>query len=165
MVIQIILGMESQQLEKAVYEAIIRIRKINKKRPHEKNILTEASKASGLVLEHLRETLFSLVNAGNIRVVKTMQGNDSYFISNIDDSEDLVGLELESQADTSSDVNELVDLDIPTPHAELAHKTEASSIEKTGFLTFLDIIGKLTEDVRGLQIKFEESAKKMKNCF
>ena len=175
--------MEKQQLEKAIYEAIIRIRKINKKRPHEKNILTEASKTNGLAMEQLRETLFSLVNSGNIRVVKTIQGNDSYYISNIDDYEDLV--ELESQADTSSDLNEAVNIDLTTPHVELEPKGEANFIEKTDFLTFLDtphvelepkgeaniiektdfltfldIVGKLTEDVRGLQLTINESARK-----
>ena len=152
------MGMEKQQLEKAIYEAIIRIRKINKKRPHEKNILTEASKTNGLAMEQLRETLFSLVNSGNIRVVKTMQGNESYYISNIEDYEDLV--DLESQVDTSSDINEVVDIDLTTPHVELEPKREANSIEKTDFLTFLDIVGKLTEDVRGLQLKNDESARK-----
>jgi len=58
------------------------------------------SKTSGLAIEHLRETLFSLVNSGNITVVKTMQGYESYCISNINDYKNLVALE--SQADASS---------------------------------------------------------------
>ena len=43
--------------------------KVNKKIVW-RNILKEASKTSDLITEHLHETLFSLVNAGTIRVAK-----------------------------------------------------------------------------------------------
>ena len=152
MIIDISLGMENQQTEKTLYEAIIRIRKINIKRPYEENILKEASKTSGLAIEHLRETQLSLIDA------KTLQGKDSYFIFNIDDTEDMT--ELESQSDTSDDMSELANIDFPTPRAEIHPEKEASSIEKTGFPVLIYIIGKLTEDVRGLQFKIDESTKK-----
>ena len=90
-----------------------------------------------------------------------LQGNEFYYISNnIDDYEDLA--ELESQADASSDINELVNIDLTTQAIELEPKLEASSIEETDFLTFLDIFAKLTVDLRGLQLKIEESVIKMK---
>ena len=50
----------------------------NQERSHEENILKEASKTSGLATMHLRETLFSLLNASTIRSAKTLQGNDSH---------------------------------------------------------------------------------------
>ena len=150
--------MENQQADKAIYEAIIRIRKINKKIPYEESIWKEASKTSGLAIYHLCETLLSLVDAGSIRVDKTLKGKDSYFISNIDDSETMT--ELESQCDIYDDMSELVNMDFPTPRAEFHPEKEASSIEKTDFLVFLDLIGKLTEDLRGLQFKIDESTKK-----
>ena len=52
-----------------------------------------------LTTEHLHKTLFSLVNVGTIRASKTLQGNGSYYISNIDDFEALV--ELKNQSDNS----------------------------------------------------------------
>jgi len=58
--------MEDKLEEKTLYEAINRIRYISKKRPHEDNILKQASKTSGLAVEHLRKTLSSLVDKGNI---------------------------------------------------------------------------------------------------
>ena len=57
---------------------------------------------------HSGDHVLTLVNSGNIRVVKTMQGNESYYISNIDDYEDLV--DLESHTYTSSGINELVNI-------------------------------------------------------
>ena len=120
--------------------------------------MKEASKTSGLAIDHLRETLLSLVDAGIIRVDKTLKGKDSYLISNIDDSETMT--ELESQCDIYDDMSELVNMDFPTPRAEFHPEKEASSIEKTDFLVFLDLIGKLTEDLRGLQFKIDESTKK-----
>ena len=113
---------------------------------------------SGLAIDHLRETLLSLVDAGIIRVDKTLKGKDSYFISIIDDSETMT--ELESQYDILDDMSELVNMDFPTPCAEFHPEKEDSSIEKTDFLVFLDLIGKLTEDLRGLQFKMDESTKK-----
>ena len=68
--------------------------------------------------------------------------------------------ELESQCDILDDMSELVDMDFPTPRAEFHPEKEASSIEKMDFLIFLDLIGKLTEDLRGLQFKIDESTKK-----
>ena len=57
---------------------------------------------------------------------------------------------LESQSDTSVYISELANIDFPTQRAELHPEKEASSIEKIDFLVFMDIIGKLTEDVRSL---------------
>ena len=66
-------------------------------------------------------------------------------------------VELESQADASSDINELVIIDLTTQNIEHEPKREASSIEETDFLTLLDIVVKLTVDVRGLYLTIEES--------
>ena len=65
--------------------------KVKEKRSHGENILKEASKTNGLTTEYLHKTLFSLVNVGTIRASKTLQSNGSYYISNIDDFEALVG--------------------------------------------------------------------------
>ena len=120
--------------------------------------MTEGSKMSGLAIDHLRETLLSLVDAGIIRVDKTLKSKDSYFISIIDDSETMT--ELDSQCDILDDMSELVNMDFPTPRVEFHPEKDDSSIEKTDFLVFLDLIGKLTEDLRGLQFKMDESTKK-----
>ena len=58
--------MEDTLQEKTLYEAINRIRCISKKRPHEDNILKQASMTSGLAIEHLPNTLSSLVDKGII---------------------------------------------------------------------------------------------------
>ena len=120
-------------------------------------ILKEALKMKGLAIDHLHDTLLSLVDAGIIRVDKTLKGKDSYFISNIDDSETMT--ELESQCDILDDMSELVNMDFPTLHAEIHPEKEARSLEKTYFFLFLDLIGKLAQDVRGLQFKIDESTK------
>ena len=44
-----------------------------------------------------RPNIVSLVHAGTIQVVKTLQDNDHYYISNIDDVETVVELESESE--------------------------------------------------------------------
>ena len=44
------------------------------------SIVKEASKKSGLVTGHLRETLFSHVNADTIRVAKALQMNSTILI-------------------------------------------------------------------------------------
>ena len=72
-------------------------------------------KKKGYIL-HLKRSIkderpFSLVNAGTIRVAKTLQGIASYYMSNIDNLEALV--ELESQSDNK--YNPLV-LTFPPPH-------------------------------------------------
>ena len=43
-----------------------------------------------------RPNIVSLVNAGTIQVVKTVEDNESYYISNIDNVETVVELESES---------------------------------------------------------------------
>ena len=68
--IQVLLGMEDLLEERALYEAIDRIRQIRIKRPHEENILKAASKTGGLATEHFRKNLSSLVNKGTIYVSK-----------------------------------------------------------------------------------------------
>ena len=146
--------MEGTLEEKTLYEAINRIRYISKKRPHEDNILKQASKTSGLAVEHLRKTLSSLVDKGNICISKSLQGNDSYYVLNIEDPEAIV--EHEDQSDVSDSINDPVNFEFPTPRAELQPYEQNSSIEKTDFLVFLDIVGKLTDDIRGLQVKINE---------
>ena len=51
------------------------------------------------------ERLFSLVNAGTVQVAKALQGIDSNYISNIDNSGALV--ELESQSDSKCELANL----------------------------------------------------------
>ena len=51
------------------------------------------------------ERLISLVNAGTIRVARTLQGIASYYISNVDNFEALV--ELESQSDNKYELDNL----------------------------------------------------------
>ena len=143
------------------------IRKISKKRSHEENILKKASKTSGPAIEYCRKTLSSLVNKGNICVSKTLQGNDSYYISNIEDSEALV--HLEDQSDVSGSLNDLLNFETPTPRADHQPDGQNNSIEKKDFLVYLNIVGKLTDDIRGLQLKIGELYSKnerllLENC-
>ena len=49
-----------------------------------------------------------------------------------------------------------VNFEFPTPRAEIQPDEQNSSIEKTDFLVLLDIVGKLTDDIRGLQVKIDE---------
>ena len=153
-----VICMEDVTGERALYEAIIRIRKICKKRPHEENIIKEASKTSGLTTERLRKTLSSLVNNGMICVSKTPKGNESYYISNIEDPEALV--ELDDQSDVSVNLNDPNNFEFPTPRAELQFNGQNSPIEKKDFMVFLNIVGKLTDDIRGLQLKIDELGSK-----
>ena len=73
---------------------------------------------------------------------------------NIEDPEAIV--EHEDQSDVSDSINDPVNFEFPTPRAELQPYEQNSSIEKTDFLVFLDIVGKLTDDIRGLQVKINE---------
>ena len=66
------------------------------------SILEEASKTKGLAIEHLSKTLSSLVDNGIIWISKTLQGNDSYYVSTIEDSEAVA--EAEDQSDVSNGI-------------------------------------------------------------
>ena len=109
--------MEDTLEEKTLYEAISRIRYISKKRPQEDIILKQASKTSGLAIEHLHKTLSSLVDKGNICISKSLQGSHSCYVLNIEDPEAIV--EHEDQSDVSDGINDPVNFEFPTPRAEL----------------------------------------------
>ena len=96
-------------------------------------------------------------------ISKTLQGNDLYYVLNIEDPEAIV--ELEDQ----SGVSDPVTFEFPTPCAELQLDEQHSSIEKTNFLALLDIVGKLTDDIRGLQVRIDEYSSRnerllLENC-
>ena len=65
---------------KAIYEAIQRIRKVQKKRPQSGNIISAASKSSGLPDKELSNTLEKLVESGAVFISETSRGEDSYFL-------------------------------------------------------------------------------------
>ena len=108
----------------------------------------------------------TIVDIGNICISKTLQGNDSYYVSTIEDSEAVV--EHEDQSDISDSINGLVNFEFPTPHAEL-QPDKHNTVEKTDFIVFLDIVGKLTNDIRDLQVKIDKIGSKnerllIENC-
>ena len=69
----------------------------------------------------------------------------------MEDSEAIVYLE--DQSDVSGSIHDLANFEYPTPCAELQSNGQNKSIEKTDILVFLDIVGKLADYIRGLQLK------------
>ena len=109
-------------------------------------------KTSGLDIEHLRKTLSSLVDKGSVCICKTLQGNYSYRVSNIEDSEAII--ELKDQSDGPDSKNDPVNLEFPTQRADLQPYGH-NKILKTDFLVFLDVVRKLTDDITSLQVKVD----------
>ena len=65
--------------------------------------------------------------------------------------------------------NDPVNFESPTPRAELQPDEQNSPIEKTDFLLYLDIVEKLNDDIRDLQVKIDEFGPKnerllLENC-
>ena len=109
----------------------------------------------------------TLVDKGNLCISKTRQGNESYYISTIEDCAAVV--EHEDQSDVSDSINGPINFEFPTSRAELQPDKHNNTVEKTDFLVFLDIVGKLTEDIGGLQVKIDKSGSKnerllIENC-
>ena len=64
---------------KTIYEAIQRTRRVQKKRPHSGNIISAASKSSGLPEKELQNTLEKLFESGAVFISETSRGDKSYF--------------------------------------------------------------------------------------
>ena len=76
------------------------------------------------------------------------QGNESYYVLNIEDPEEIV--EYEDQSDVSDNTYDPVNFEFPSPIAELQPDEQNRTMEKTDVLVFLDIVGKLIDDIRSL---------------
>ena len=59
-------AIEESLHSKAIYQAIKRIRKVQKKLPHSGNIISAASKSSGLPEKELSSTLEKLMESGEV---------------------------------------------------------------------------------------------------
>lgn len=76
--------MDEIVLEKAIYEAINKIRKIDKRRPCPENIVKVAAAKLGLNEDTLRKHLEFLVESGAVYIELTAKEEESYFIYNLE---------------------------------------------------------------------------------
>lgn len=72
--------MDNIILEKAIYEAIRKIRRLDKRRPCTENIVKVASAKNGLSEDAVQKHLEFLVESGAVYVQLTAKGEESYFI-------------------------------------------------------------------------------------
>ena len=144
--------MEDGTSATAICDAIKKIRKVLKKRPFEDNILKVAAEMSGLSRESLRRTLSSLVESGAIYISKTAEDKDSYYIFNVEE----FGTEEEfGDSFFYKDLNFDVDQVPEIYQATTPPSRDIIGYEKADFLVFLDLISKLTDDIKYLQTKID----------
>ena len=146
---------------KAIYEAIQRIRKVQKKRPHSGNIISAASKSSGLPEKELSNTLEKLVESGSVFISETSRGEDSYFLYDQDQFDMDSNLANGTSTTTNISVESMLgDLTHTPIIAESPVYHTPGERWKTEFFAFLDIIQGLTNDIRSLQAKVSELSSK-----
>ena len=145
-------NMENGPSATAICDAIKKRRKVLKKRPFEENILKVAAEMSGLPRESLRRTLSSLVESGAIYISKTAEDKDSYYIFNVEElgTEEDFG-DSSFCKDLNFDVNKVPEI----YQATTPPSCDIIVYEKADFLVFLDLIGKLTDDIKCLQSKID----------
>ena len=145
-------NMEDGASATAICDAIKKIRKVLKKRPFEDNILKIAAKMSGLSRESLRRTLSSLVESGAIYISKTAEDKDSYYIFNVEEfgTEEDFG-DISYYKDLNFDVDQVPEIS----QATTPPSRDMTGFEKTDFLVFLDLVSKLTDDIKYLQSKID----------
>ncbi len=158
--------MEKTNIVKAIYQAILKIR-AGHNRPHAENISKAAAKSLGLTKEQVKKHLESLVETGAVYISQTTKGDDSYFILDVSklgvcDDKEPDGENFDS--DCGDMENDELDLSL---HNMLEGRSPVSpsrspdtGSDRSEFLIFLDLISKLTDDVRDLNVKLADSCKK-----
>ena len=141
--------MEDTKIEKAIYAAINKIRKVWRHRPHADNIVAVAAKETGLAAVTIRRNLDFLVESGAVYVSTTDSGEDSYFIFNpakFDSNTDFLG--------SSSSKDDSIILPEATMDASKTSSFSTPSpkdcVERSDFVVFLDLVNKLTNDIRDM---------------
>ena len=149
-------NMENGISATAICDAIKKRRKVIKKRPFEENILKVAAEMNGLSRESLRRTLSSLVESGAIYISKTAEDKDSYYIFNVEElgTEEDFG-DSSFCKDLNFDVNKVPEI----YQATTPPSCDIIVYEKADFLVFLDLIGKLTDDIKCLKRRLHQKAR------
>lgn len=146
--------MEDTKIEKAIYPAINKIRIVWRHRPHAQNIIAVTAKQTGLAAVTIQNALDFLVESGAAYVSITSTGEDSYFIFNpakFDSNTDFLG-SLSSKDDSNvlpditMDASKSFSFSSPNPNG----CGDYDSVERSDFVVFLDLINKLTDDIRDL---------------
>lgn len=146
--------MEDTKIEKAIYAAINKIRKVWRHRPHAQNIIAVTAKQTGLAAVTIQNALDFLVESGAVYVSTTGTGEDSYFIFNpdkFDSNTDFLG-SLSSKDDSNvlpdatMDASKSFSFSSPNPKG----CGDYDSVERSDFVVFLDLVNKLTDDIRDL---------------
>ena len=159
--------------EKVIHETIRHIRNEKKKRPDSKLIIRTATANSGLTEGTIRSSFDYLVENGSI-YSKTSDGKESFFIYDIDKLGVSDGESIGNCSETDSEKMEPDGLKFETDSVlEGINETSdnsASGTTRSEFFVLLDLISKLTDDVRDLNTKLEDSNKKNEkllenNCF
>lgn len=141
--------MEDTKIEEAIYAAIIKIRKVWRHRPHADNIVAVAAKETGLAAVTIRRNLDFLVESGAVYVSITDSGEDSYFIFNpakFDSNTDSLGSTSSKDdsnilPDATMDASKSLSFSTPSPK---------DCVERSDFVVFLDLVNKLTDDIRDM---------------
>ena len=141
--------MEDTNIEKAIYAAINKIRKVWRHRPHADNIVAVAAKKTGLAAVTIRKNLDFLVESGAVYVSTTDTGEDSYFIFNpakFDRNTDFLG-SFSSKDDSNASPDATMDA---SKNFSFSTPNPKDCIERSDFIVFLDLVNKLTDDIRDL---------------
>ena len=157
--------MEKTSIVKAIYQAILKIR-AGHNRPHAENISKAAAKSLGLTKEQVKGHLESLVETGAVYISQTTKGDDSYFILDVNklgvcDDKEPDGDYFDSDSDTENDelvlgLDDMMEEGSPVSPS----RNPDTGSERSELTIFLDLISKLTDDVRDLNVKLADSCKK-----
>ena len=155
--------MEKTSIVKAIYQAILKIR-AGHNRPHAENISKAAAKSLGLTKEQVKEHLESLVETGAVYISQTTKGDDSYFIMDVnklgvwDDKEPDGDCFHSDSSDMENDELELGLDDVMEEGCPVSpSRNRGTGSERSELTIFLDLLSKLTDDVRDLNVKLADS--------
>eukprot|EP00794_Sanderia_malayensis_P019754 gene19754-21689_t len=137
--------MEGNQIMKqAVFESINKIRKEEKKRPHVDNIMKHAASLTGLPEDEIKDCIAFMVKSGYLDRNLTTKGEETYFICNNK-------VAAEEEMDSCDTTLGLGFGSFATPTSTSHHQTpqlKSPEANKTDFMVFLDVVAKLTDDIR-----------------
>ena len=155
--------MEKVEIEKAIYQAIWKIR-ANRNRSHADKISKSVAKNLGLDKDHVKEQLESLVETGMVYITLTAKGEDSYFNFDIEKyyGNESIRESIESYKGEMEFEESRLRMDnvLDGLNQASSPNNPVTETDQSEYLVFLDIFSKLTDDIRDLNNKLGELRKK-----
>ena len=143
--------MDKSTLEKAIYEAINKIRKIDRRRPYSENIVKVAAAKHGLNQDVVRKHLAFLVESGAVYIELTANEEESYFIYDLEKFTDGDSKNCGDPANGCSSSSDSLSLGFgDTRHDNSSPIEPDNGAQMSEFFRFLDIADRLTDDIRRL---------------